>query len=634
MRVSFAIKSRFVVVLLLASKYTSTNGCTVFLVGRNATVDGSVMVSHSNDGEFDTDPRLVKVPAEDHDPGSNRPIFFSPESYPRYVGYDRNIPEYFPRKNDSGESEDSFVPIGSIPQVPHTFAYLEDTYGAVNEHQVGIGESTCSGVFGAIPLGAPDGTALFSVDQLTQLAMERSSTAREAVELMGALAEEFGFYGAGEFEGTAESLGVSDPNEAWIFHILPDPTGKSAIWVAQKIPDDSMSVLANMFVIRQVDPDDAENFLMSNSVHSVAQSRGWWKGRKEDGLLDFTKIYSDGEYAHKFYSGRRMWGGYHLACPSKGFPSDYVDLQSDPVYPVSCQPDHKLSQLDLFRFHRYTYQGTEFDLGAANLAAGPFGSPDRWKPGLGEEIVPGNWERSIGLYRTSDTYVVQSRSFEGPPSGTGAVLWYGPASPHGTAFTPFLVHLSDVPASFRSGHHKQFNRSSAFWAACFVHNIANLKWSYAMKDIEARQAQLEHASLAMVAKTDGLYKMNLDMEEVDSEYQNNIEAVVSSLWSLSDEIMYKYASGFVNELPDKMSQMVGYPEWWLKAVGYSEGPPPPPTKPKCCLLDRNPGDSFLRKHEIVAPLTGKAAMKHYLEMQNQVKVKQTSLTQAEISIML
>jgi hypothetical protein len=155
-----------------------------------------------------------------------------------------------------------------------------------------------------------------------------------------------------------------------------------------------------------------------------------------------------------------------------------------------------------------------------------------------------------------------------------------------------------------------------------------------MKDIEARQAQLEHASLAMVAKTDGLYNMNLDMEEVDSEYQNNIEAVVSSLWSLSDEIMFKYASGFVNELPDKMSQMVGYPEWWLKAVGYSEGPPPPPTKPKCCLLDRNPGDSFLRKHEIVAPLTGKAAMKHYLEMQNQVKVKQTSLTQAEISIML
>jgi dipeptidase len=608
------------ILILFTVKCIYTNGCTVFLVGKNATVDGSVLVSHSNDGEFDTDPRLVKVPAAGHPEGSDRPIFFSPESYPRYVGYDRRVPEYFPRKDESGQYEASFVPIGSIPQVPRTFAYLEDTYGAVNEMQVGIGESTCSGVFGAIPLGVPNGTALFSVDQLTQLAMERSSTAREAIQLMGSLAEEYGFYGAGEFEGTAESLGVSDPNEAWIFHILPDPTGKSAIWAAQKIPDDSMSILANMFIIREVDPDDSDNFVMSDSVHSVAQDYGWWNGKNEDGLLDFTKIYSDGEYAHKFYSGRRMWGGYHLACPSKGFPSDYVDLQSDPVYPVFSQPDRPLSQLDLFRFHRYTYQGTEFDLGADKLAAGPFGSPDRWKEGPGEKEVPGNWERSIGLYRTSDTYVVQSRS-SCDSTGPGAVLWFGPASPHGTVFTPFLVHLSDIPSSFRSGHQQNFDRKSAFWAACFVHNIANLKWSYAIKDIKARQAQLEQASIAMVTKMDASYKRDQDMGKVESEYRKNIDSVVSSLWSLSDEIMFKYASGFVNE--PNMSQMVGYPAWWLKAVKYSEGPPPPPTKPKCCNLGSGSGDSFLRKHEVVPPLTGKAAMKHYVEVQNQLLVEST-----------
>ena len=614
MKSSFFVNSKHFIILLITCKSIYTSGCTVFLVGKDATDTGSVLVSHSNDGEFDTDPRLVKVPAADYSPGSERPVFFSPESYPRYVGLTRGIPEYFPRKDASGEYEASFVPIGSIPQVPHTFAYLEDTYGAVNEKQVGIGESTCSGVFGAIPLGAPNGTALLSVDQLTQIAMERSSNAREAVQLMGSLAEEYGFYGAGEFEGTAESLGVTDPNEAWIFHVLPDPTGKSAIWAAQKIPDDSMSVLANMFIIRQVDPKDSVNFLMSDSVHSVARDYGWWKGRNEDGLLDFTRIYSDGEYAHKFYSGRRMWGGYHLACPSKAYPSDYVDLQSDPVYPVFAQPDHPLSQLDLFRFHRYTYQGTDFDLGGNKLAAGPFGSPDRWKAGSGEKEVPGNWERSIGLYRTSDTYVVASRSLPGT-AGTGAILWFGPASPHGTAFTPFLVHLSDIPHSFRSGRHEKFDRTSAFWAACFVHNIANLKWSYAIRDIQARQTQLELASIAMVAKTDKLYTSNQDMTEVESEYRRNIEAVVSSLWSLSDEIMFKYASGFVNVLPDDMSQMVGYPAWWLKAVGYSEGPPPPPTVPKCCQPDSS-GDSFLRKQDVVVPLTGKAAMKHYLEMQS------------------
>lgn len=167
------------------------HGCTVFLAGPEATTDGSVLVSHSNDGEFETDPRLVKVPAQDYPPSSFRPVYFSPESYPRYVGKERGVPEYYPDA-DEDEDDPSFAPIGYIPQVTHTFAYLEETYGAVNEHQVGIGESTCSGVFGAAPLGAPNGTAMLSVDALTQIAMERATTAREAVQLMGDLAVTYG----------------------------------------------------------------------------------------------------------------------------------------------------------------------------------------------------------------------------------------------------------------------------------------------------------------------------------------------------------------------------------------------------------------------------------------------------------
>jgi dipeptidase len=542
------------------------------------------MVTHSNDGEFETDPRLVKIPSAEYPIGAQRPVFFSPESYPRYVGTERgHIPEYYPRKGQR-----SFEAIGYIPQVNKTFAYLEDTYGAVNEMQVGIGESTCSGVFGASPLGSPNGTALFSIDALTQIAMERASTAKQAVEIMGSLSEEYGFYGAGQFEGTAESLAVSDPIDAWIFHILPDPTGRSAIWAAQRVPDDGFAVLANMFVIRQVDPNDSENFLMSDSVHLVAKDYGWWK--QSDGLLDFTKVYSDGEYSHKYYSGRRIWGAYHLTAPSKNFPADYQDLQSDPVYPVFTKPDNLISQQDLFRFHRYTYQGTEFDLSAhGNLAAGPFGTPDRWKAGPGEKKVNGNWERPIGLYRTSDTYVIQSRQ----GAATGAVLWYGPSSALTTVFTPFLVDLWDVPASFRSGHQGEFSRESAFWAVCYAHNIANLKWSYMIQDVAKRQLALESSSVAMVGSMEAEYKRNNDFDLVEETYLKNIQAIVDSIWSLSDEMMFKYADGFINE-PDNMSQMVGYPEWWLEAVGYKDGPPPPPTKPKCCHPPKVNGK---REHE-------------------------------------
>merc|ERR1719272_592524 len=107
------------------------------------------------------------------------------------------------------------------------------------------------------------------------------------------MAEKYGFYGTDSFEGSAESFLVSDPGEAFIFHILPDPTGQSAIWAAQRVPDDHVGVVANMFVIRNINFNDSYTFLFSDSVRSVARDRGWWSG----GAFDFTAIYSQGEYA-------------------------------------------------------------------------------------------------------------------------------------------------------------------------------------------------------------------------------------------------------------------------------------------------------------------------------------------------
>ncbi|MGK3738163.1 MAG: dipeptidase [Bacillariaceae sp.] len=643
------------------------HACTVFAVGRAATYDGSVMVSHSNDGEFDTDPRLVKVNSADYDIESSssqsssqssslllRPIYYSPETYPRYVGYERNITEYYPKEE---EDQISFKPIGYIPQVSHTYAYLEETYGAVNEMQVGIGESTCSGIFGAAPIGQQttgnnninnnnkNGTALLSIDELTKIAMERSSTARQAIEIMGALAEEYGFYGAGEFEGTAESLAVSDTNEVWIFHILADPTGKSAIWVAEKIDDNKFVVIANMFIIRQVDPLNTEKYMMSDSVHSVAKEYGWWTSIEKDGLLDFTKIYSDGEYSHKYYSGRRVWGAYRLVSPSLDLPSEYIDdLQSNPVYPFSVVPDKKLSQKDLFTFHRDTYSKTKYDLSSSssssssspsqsqatkkggNLAGGPFGSPDRWKAGPNEAIVKGNWERPIGLYRTSDTYIVQSKAVAQKQKRTldnsgsnstlttttttstgDAILWFGPSSPLATVFVPFIVRMSDIPASFRSGHQSIFSRSSAFWAACYVHNIANLKWSYMIHDISKKQNELEHSSIDMIKEIfdkkeenqnhQGAEEDLYDIETIEDMLIKNAEKIVTSLWLLADELMFKYADGFVNSKEE--SKQVGYPTWWLEKVGYEDGPPPPPTIPKCCNPPKNITNTRIANHDDV-----------------------------------
>ena len=89
----------------------------------------------------------------------------------------------------------TYTYVGSIPQVDRTFSYLEGTYGVLNEWNVGVAESTCGAQFGSQPPNA-----IMSIDVLSRLAMERAKTSREAVTIMGELAEEYGFYGPGSYE--------------------------------------------------------------------------------------------------------------------------------------------------------------------------------------------------------------------------------------------------------------------------------------------------------------------------------------------------------------------------------------------------------------------------------------------------
>lgn len=60
--------------------------CTIMLVTKGASTDGSVFVSHSNDG-FGAAPNVVFVPAKNHKRGSLRPV------YPTAAAVDE-LPEY------------------------------------------------------------------------------------------------------------------------------------------------------------------------------------------------------------------------------------------------------------------------------------------------------------------------------------------------------------------------------------------------------------------------------------------------------------------------------------------------------------------------------------------------------------
>ncbi len=194
-----------IVTLALA---TPAFNCTTTLTGKDASADGSVMVSHTDDGLGD--PRVVFVPAMDHPERALRPVFYESAA----MGY---LPEWGGSQThrlvtDSrgpgyrNPDEPASVPIGFIPQVPHTFAYIDGNYGIMNEHQVSIDE--CTNKAKVHPLPEP-GKRIFYSAELSRVALERSTTAREAIEVMGVLIDTYGYY------GTGETLLVADPEEGW-----------------------------------------------------------------------------------------------------------------------------------------------------------------------------------------------------------------------------------------------------------------------------------------------------------------------------------------------------------------------------------------------------------------------------------
>jgi dipeptidase len=372
---------------------------------------------------------------------------------------------------------------------------------------------------------------------------------------------------------------VIDGAEGWIFQILPDDTGPSAIWAAARVPDDHVGIVANMFTIRDLDPSDSKNFAFSSNVHSIAQKKGWWK--PSDGLLDFTAVYSDGEYAHKFYSGRRMWGGYRMLAPSVSLPDNYTDLRYDAVYPTFLKPDKKIEVADLLAVHRTFYEGTKYDM-TKGVAAGPFGNPDRFKT-QGITKVAGAWERSIGLFRTSQAHVLQARSFL--PKDQSGVIWFGPHAAHGSCFVPFTVGMTALPRTHSNADPRAIDRSSAYWAHKYTLQVAHLRYSSMMADISDLRTVLVKRQVALLKELDKKsqqvkfhdgHERREFLRDATEKLVGNAEDVTKSWWTLPDLLIFRYADGFYNN-----SQPLAYSDAWLtdKEVGYVTGPPPPPKEP-------------------------------------------------------
>jgi len=564
---------------------SSLLACTTMIITKGASKDGSVFVAHSDDSEM-FDNRLVHVPAADHKPGSMRPVYYDAASLGSRPAFNSSVlRRYIGTERGSVYIDDDIpqsIPLGFIPQVSHTYAYFDGSYGLMNEHQLMFGEATNGAKMTVEP--KPSKLIFYSAE-LSRVALERCKTARCAIKLIGELIETYGYY------GTGETLPVADKNEGWVIEMAPSPENKGGLWVAKRVPDGEIFVAANEFRIREVDRNDP-NMLYSKNLHAIAKKHKWWDPK--EGKLDWVRTVSQGEYSHPYYSLRRVWRLQSKLAPSMKL-SPWVKDGFTKQYPFSIKPDKKLEVLDVINLYRDHYQDTPFDQ-TKGVTAGPFGNPYRY-PGpmdAGNDTGKltghkGAWERPLSIYRSGYTYVAQARDWL--PDPIGGVFWFAPDEAMSSVITPFYVGVDNpVPAPYYTGFSDKFDQESAWWAFNFVANWAALKYSYIIKDIKEKQSELELEEVESLKAMDEtalkIYKEDpAKAREMLTEYsQIQASKVAKEWWELAWKLVAKYSDGYVNE-PGKMAQEVGYPEEWYDKSEWKNGPIKY-TKPKVL----HPGD--------------------------------------------
>lgn len=529
-----------VVVMLLAFTMVS-NACTILGVGTKATVDGSTIVTHNDDSGV-ADFRLWLLKGGEQKEGATRPIVVDSHDYIDYSKWP--VVDY--SKNMNGRA----MVMAEIPQPKKTYTYMHSRYSFMNEMGVAMGESTC-GVTTNNDYGKAVRAKLYDADEglldcwnLQDIALERATSAREAVKIMGDLINEYGWNVTG---GGGELINIADGKEVWIMEFFG-----AKIWSAVRVPDDMFWVGANTHRL-VIDPrNPVENgvtyeMIVSPNFISYAVDNGWYDP-KSGKPFKAAEVYANrSETAHN----KREWRAFDLVAPS-------LKLQDGlGHYPYCVKPDKQLSVHDIFRISGDHYEGTQYDLTKGPLA-GPYGDP-LLNYGLGGRPRP------IGIPATCYLQVSQIKSWL--PAPIRGIVWYGYGSVGHSFLTPLFAAMEKLPDLYSIGsRYDIYRRDSGWWINTGVQAIIGLNYTDAMKYVNA----LREPKMASV------YKQTAELQDVAAKmYATDPAGAVKML----SEFCYNTSVGWYNDwlkLGDQLMQkywrQTTWPQWWRDFVDPNKNP--------------------------------------------------------------
>lgn len=444
-------KTVFFSLMLMAGTYAMA--CTNYIVGKKASVDGSVMCTYSAD-DYGMFQPLCHFPAGKHPKGTMRDI----------------------RDWDSNEYH------GQIPEAEETY----NVVGNINEWQVTIGETTFGGREEMV-----DSTGTLDYGSLIYIALQRSKTAREAIKVMTILAETYGYNSEGE------TFTICDPEEAWIMEMMGCGAGsKGVVWVALRVPDDAICAHANQSRIRTFNVKDKANCMASKNVVKFAREKGWYSGKDAD--FSFCDTYAAPDFGGRRFCEARVWTFFNKYCDYMdryvGYASGEVD-GAEPM-PLWIVPNRKLSVKDLEMAMRDHYEGTPFALDG-DIGGGIWEMPYRPTP-LKFEVDGKTYfnERPVSTQQSGFVYVSQMRSWL--PREIGGVLWFGNDDANMVSYNPVYCSATRIPNCFNTpgADAIHFSMDNAFWVCNWVSNMVYPRYAQMFVSLEAVRDSLDNSWLA------------------------------------------------------------------------------------------------------------------------------------------
>ncbi len=471
--------------------------CTDIIVGKKASKDGSIMVSHTGCGP---DCRVRYIPGQKYKKGEMAPVYFgileindSPDNYGEIIGY--------------------------IPQVEETYGYFHSAYSHMNEHQLAIGESTIS-QRAELKANRKNCKQIISVEQAQIFALQRCKTARDAIKVISGLTEEYGFLPT--CGDAAEALCIADKNEVWILELFsvgkdwdPESGKPGVIWAAQRVPDDHVAMIPNWSIIKEIDTEKKDWYMASVNYKSFAIEKGWYD---PDGNKPFIwqDIYSPipREWAtSRFWLFYKRYGNPTGEYPERDLETKYSGM--DPyhqyveplsLYPFSFKPNEKIGVRDIMEFQRERFEGTIYDMTS---------DPDWYIPGKGDKMVKSplttpfptkpmrelldiNYRRNVS--RGGYGMVIQVRDWL--PDPVGGLYWFYVDNQYVSTYVPIYAGARKTSELYMTYDPENYSDNSAKWAVDFVDNLMYLRWQDADKDLHELRDPLEEEFFKETEETD------------------------------------------------------------------------------------------------------------------------------------